>query len=134
MNSSGKIIIAIFMALLATALTGDRQVGIGFNKECIDGIDNGGGPGIDWNDFNCNDYPYADGLGETYSPYIYTSSKYQYSMWDYDYQYRGVSDTEWCDPLTYSGYISSYQTLTSLSGGKDTAEGDYHAWYAANCP
>lgn len=136
MDQSGKILIAIFFGLLAVAFTGDQSVGVGFSKECIDGIDNDADGSIDVNDSDCLSYPYADGAGETFTQIgaDYQSEKYAVSMFDYQYLYFGSSDTYWCQQTTYDAKIVEYQNLETYSNGKDTAYDDYVYWFAQNCP
>lgn len=138
MDQSGKILIAIFFGLLAVAFTGDQSVGVGFSKECIDGIDNNGDSGIDVGDFNCINYPYADGGGEGgTSGQEYTSEKYAFSYFDWEYNYDPypTADSTWCYDLAFIQYQENlYQSLYNSSGGKDTALSDYQYWRAQNCP
>jgi hypothetical protein len=60
---------AAFLLLLifATAFTG-KPAQVGYHVECTDGIDNDGDNGIDSNDPQCLEYPFADGNGESHTP------------------------------------------------------------------
>ena len=132
----GQILVAFFLALLAVSLTGDQSQGVGFAKECIDGIDNDSDGSIDVNDSDCLSYPYADGEGETFTQIgaDYQSEKYAYSIFDYQYLYFGASDTFWCQQTTYDNKVIEYQALENYSNGKDKAYDDYLYWFAQNCP
>jgi hypothetical protein len=137
MNSSGKIIIAIFMALLATALTGKVSTPVGIHSQCEDGIDNDSDSDIDIVDTNCFDYPFADGGGEYTTTTgvggkAWSSSSYSISIWEYHYNQGYNSDPAWCSD--YSLYIASYNLLFTESGGKDTSGQDYTNWKNQNCP
>lgn len=133
--TNGKILVAFFVALLAVAITGTDTPGIGFRKECTDGLDNDADGGIDWVDSNCRDYPFADGLGEVYTAIgaDYLGDYYEVSSWDYDYQYRpGMNDADWC--INTVDKQTAYDATQNYSGGKDRAGDDYRLWVAQNCP
>lgn len=142
MDSRGKALVAIFLGLLAVAFTGTDTPGIGFAKECIEGIDNDADGFIDWADTECFDYPYADGNGESYTQIgsDYQGEYYEYSMFDYEFTYGNNAGNlgYWCDPVQASGdpgtKMAYYQSLDSYSNGKDRAAYDYQYWFNANCP
>lgn len=138
MDSRGKALVAIFLGLLAVAFTGTDTPGIGFSKECIDGIDNDADGFVDHADNDCRDYPYADGNGESYTQIgsDYQGEYYEYSMFDYDFTYgNNAGDIAyWCNPSIYSTQINFYQSLDTYSNGKDRAAYDYQYWFNANCP
>lgn len=133
--TNGKILVAFFVALLAVAITGTDTPGVGFAKECTDGLDNDVDGGIDWLDSECRDYPFADGLGEVFTAIgaDYLADYYEVSSWDYDYQYRpGMNDADWC--ISEESKQASYDAIQTYSGGKDRAGDDYRLWAAQNCP
>ncbi len=133
--NNGRILVAFFVALLAVAITGTDTPGIGFKKECIDGIDNDLDNGIDWVDTHCADYPFADGLGEVYTPIgaDYLADYYEVSSWDYYYQYKpGMNDADWC--IDEVSKQTEFDNVQNYSGGKDRAGDEYRLWAAQNCP
>jgi hypothetical protein len=136
MDASGKILVGIFLGLLAVAFTGDTSPGVGFSKECIDGIDNDADGSIDQNDSDCSSYPYADGAGEAFTQIgaDYQSEKYEYSYFDWQRLYGGITDASHCNPVNFESYETSYGDIQNYSNGKDTAYDDYVYWRAQNCP
>jgi hypothetical protein len=148
MDTAGKIIIAIFMTLLAVAFTGADIGKVGIHPDCIDGVDNDGDGSNDFADSQCEEYPYADGGGEYPTTFgsggkAFSSIAYENSVWEIHYQYLtvlyGIGDPDWClaynDPAaTYN--LAFYQTLysPSITNYKDTSIQDYTDWYNANCP
>ena len=141
MDSRGQFLVAIFFALLAVAFTGGEREGIGFSKECIEGIDNDGDGQNDAQDVDCRSYPYADGLGETFTPIgaDYQGDYYSVSMFDYLLDYDPAwNPSDFCQPYEVSGdpgsIMQSFLALETYSNGKDTAADDYLYWYNQNCP
>ena len=138
MDSRGQLILAIFFALLAVAFTGGERQGVGFSKECIDGIDNDGDGLIDESDVNgCLSYPYEDGFGELFTPFgeDYQADYYSVSFFDYQYQYgiHAGDDSGWFCP-NYQSLVFEYGNIQNYSNGKDRAQIDYMNWHSLNCP
>ena len=134
----GQILVAFFLTLLAVSFTGGKTQGVGFSKECTDGINND--PGIDsvidGEDPACLSYPYADGLGETNTPIgpDYQADYYEYSLWDYQWEY-GVNAGDvayWCS--NEATQQAQFDATTSYSNGKDRAGPDFAYWAGQNCP
>lgn len=140
MDSRGKIIIAIFMFMLAFALTGKTiipEAPVGIHAQCEDGIDNDGDTNIDIQDDDCYYYPFADGGGEYLTTTgaggkAWSSSSYSISLWQYHYDQGYNTQSGWCND--YSLYIPSYQNVETDSGGKDTSAQDYTEWKNTFCP
>jgi hypothetical protein len=59
----------VLLLVLATAFTG-KAAPIGIHAECEDTVDNDLDGGIDSNDANCIEYPFADGNGESHTPQV----------------------------------------------------------------
>jgi hypothetical protein len=133
--TNGKILVAFFMTLLAVSLTGTDTPGIGFAKECTDGINNDNQEGADGNDADCLSYPYADGLGEvtTQIGADYQGDYYEVSLWDYWYEYSNFAgdDAYWC--AEYATRSVQFANTQAYSNDKDRASDDYEYWYAQNC-
>ena len=82
----------LLLLILATAFTG-KPAPIGIHQECIDQIDNDLDGGVDSEDQDCLDYPFADGNGETNTPIEqrFTSST-GYVSTAYDYWFEQLVD------------------------------------------
>lgn len=133
----GKILVAFFVALLAVAITGSETRGVGFSKECIDGIDNDNDGFIDWADSDCKDYPYGDGLGETYTQTgaDYTSDYYEVTRFEYRFQYNlaHAGDVAYhCSEA--QAYFTEYAAWETYSNGKDRSYDYFLTWESRNCP
>lgn len=66
--TKGSLAVGVLLLgmLLGNAITG--ALVIGYHPDCIDGIDNNEDSFIDGMDNQCNEYPYADGNGEDFTP------------------------------------------------------------------
>ena len=86
-------------------------------------------------------YPYADGLGETFTQIgaDYQGDYYSVSLFDYllDYDLPGNLLTS-VGQQKFSGDPGSimelFRYLESYSNGKETAADDYSYWFNQNCP
>ena len=136
MDQRGRFLVAIFFVLLAVAFTGGERESIGFAKECIDNQDNDADGFTDHSDTDCRSYPYADGLGDTFTQVgaDYNGEYYSVSMFDYDYVYGNNAGDDGYFCSTYPQLIQQYQNIENYSNGKDRAAYDYEYWYNQNCP
>lgn len=138
--TNGRILVAFFVALLAVAITGKTTPIIGVHPDCYDGVDNDSDGATDWNDNQCNEYPFEDGGGEYFTTYekAFASERYAYSVWEVHYAYHGdffgITDLDWCsafnDPA--ATYNLNYYSFYTAFG--DTSVQDYTDWEAENCP
>ena len=134
-TTASIMLISLFMAL---SLQGYVPEPVGIHKECEDLQDNDMTPPQDWQDEDCQAYPYADGLGETPTPLILKwadpNVEYTPSLWAwYNSQTPPMWD-DWCDPITYNDAVSYWTTLAAPSNGIDTSIQDLDDWVDENCP
>lgn len=101
-KNQGFGLTALFLIVMAYALTG-AAAPVGIHVECMDTIDNDGDGGIDADDTECLQYPFADGNGESPTPVEdrFTSDA-GYSMTAYDYWFEalvaGTYNSDPCNP------------------------------------
>ena len=91
-KNQGFGLTALFLIVMAFALTGAASP-VGIHVECMDGIDNDADTGIDVEDQECIDYPFADGNGESPTPpnERFTSDS-GYTSTAYDWWYQELVD------------------------------------------
>jgi hypothetical protein len=96
-KNQGFGLTALFLITMAYALTG-AAAPVGIHVECADAIDNDGDLGVDADDQECINYPFADGNGESPTPMgeRYTADG-GYTMSAYDYWFEALNAG------TYSG-------------------------------
>lgn len=138
--TNGKILVAFFVALLAVAITGKTTPAVGVHPDCFDGIDNDSNGQTDWDDGNCEEYPFEDGGGEYLTTYekLFASERYAYSVWEVHYiyfaDYYGATDLDWCAGFNDPAFSHNVNFYSGYDQFGDTSVQDYTDWEAANCP
>lgn len=102
--AAGAMILAL---LLGNALSGISVVG--YHPECTDGIDNDQDSAIDGMDFECAEYPYADGNGESGTPVgdRYSEDNYK-SFFEYHRDYMDPLSQEQIDQVCANIQFGTY--------------------------
>lgn len=99
-------------ALLLAMLLGNSLVGInpiGYHADCIDDVDNDQDGMIDGMDYECSEYPYADGNGEDYTPKHEQNSGDSYkSLFEYHRDYMALGSTEQIDAVCFHFQTGKY--------------------------
>ena len=99
-------------ALLLAFLLGNALAGmsvVGYHPECIDGIDNDQDSAIDGMDFECAEYPYADGNGEAGTPVQERFSEDSYkSYFEYHRDYMDPMSQEQIDQVCANIQFGNY--------------------------
>jgi hypothetical protein len=122
--------------LLAVAFAGKSIEYNGLNAECIDGIDNNANGFIDYQESACQDYPHADGNGETItsSQDKWQSEGYEFTIFEYVLNYGTLSNQEICDGWVNGADTYYYDLQYSYSNGKDFSYTYGLKWVGSNCP
>ncbi len=107
-TKGGLAVGALLLAmLLGNALTG--MAVIGYHPECIDQEDNDLDGDIDGMDYECMEYPYADGNGEDYTPFDERSTGDSYqSLFEYHRDYMQPMSNPQVDTICFNIQTGEY--------------------------
>jgi hypothetical protein len=114
-NARNGIALALFLLIVATALTGMAQPTPTYHEDCVDSIDNppNTNGGADIFSQGCAEYPYSDGNGEELTPlqdrYSQAFDKYP-SL--FEYQMNNSPDMQTieavlCASLGFGWYVTN---------------------------
>lgn len=126
-KNQGFGLTALFLIVMAYALTG-AAAPIGIHAECMDGIDNNGDGLADADDFECINYPFADGNGETHTPSTsqFTASE-GYTMTAYDWWFEALQSG------AFTGDPCMLNTPGWYEPGNDGSGSQYDAFAVEYC-
>jgi len=107
-TKGGLAVGALLLAmLLGNSLTGLNP--IGYHADCMDNVDNDQDGMIDGMDYECTEYPYADGNGEDYTPknQQYSDDSYK-SLFEYHRDYMDPLSNEQIDAVCFHVQTGKY--------------------------
>ncbi len=115
-------------ALLLAMLLGNSLVGInpiGYHADCIDAVDNDQDGDVDGMDYECVEYPYADGNGEDYTPFQERSTGDSYqSFFEYHRDYMQPMSIPQIDTICINIAIGEYNDDDAQKANAWTIEND----------
>jgi hypothetical protein len=128
-------LVALFLGVMASAFTGTQITLVKLNPDCLDGIDNNGNGFSDFNDPQCQQYPFEDGNAEsgTLVQDRWQGEGYILSIFEVNLQYGTQSTQETCDGWVNGADGYYYDLQYVESGGKDTSYTDGLNWINQNC-